>query len=50
MIRGRDTDPGLYRRVSRLPDQLTRARRRVVQLETEARRFGFHDLLPDHPR
>lgn len=32
-------------RVKQLPKQLDRARRRVQQLENEARSFGFHDLL-----
>lgn len=32
-------------RVRYLPTQLEHARRRVEQLENEARRFGFHDLV-----
>jgi hypothetical protein len=35
----------LYRQVRRLPDQLARARQRVAQLETMARRLGLHDLV-----
>jgi hypothetical protein len=35
----------LQYRVKKLPEQLERARHRVRQLEAEARRFGFHDLL-----
>ena len=41
----RDPSAVLDRRVRLLPDQLERARRRVAQLENEARRYGFHDLL-----
>lgn len=38
-------------RVRLLPEQLTRARHRVRQLESEARRLGMLDLLndPDAP-
>lgn len=32
-------------RIRILPEQLERARKRVKQLENEARRLGFHDLL-----
>jgi hypothetical protein len=35
----------LVYRVLQLPKQLERARHRVRQLEEEARRLGFHDLL-----
>lgn len=35
----------LVYRIRQLPDQLNRARHRVRQLEEEARRLGFHDLL-----
>lgn len=35
----------LQYRVKKLPEQLERARHRVRQLEAEARRFGFYDLL-----
>jgi hypothetical protein len=35
----------LVYRVLHLPKQLERARHRVRQLEEEARRLGFHDLL-----
>jgi hypothetical protein len=35
----------LIYRVLQLPKQLERARHRVRQLEEEARRLGFHDLL-----
>ena len=35
----------LQYRVKILPQQLERARHRVRQLEAEARRFGFYDLL-----
>lgn len=32
-------------RIRILPEQLERARRRVKQLENEARRLGFDDLI-----
>jgi hypothetical protein len=41
-------DP-LYNRVRNLPGQLERARRRVLQLEAEARRYGMTDLLKALP-
>lgn len=35
-------------RVRRLPEQLERARARVRQLEAEALRYGFTDLVERH--
>lgn len=39
--------PQEYSRFLRLPTALERARRRVAQLEAEARRYGCTDLLGD---
>lgn len=39
------TTEQLERRVRRVPEQLARARRRVAQLEAEARELRMHDLL-----
>jgi hypothetical protein len=45
-MRERDNDVRrLVYRIHQLPKQLERARHRVRQLEEEARRLGFHDLL-----
>lgn len=45
MSKARDEGEALYRQLRRLPIQLDRARRRVAQLETMARRLGLHDLV-----
>ena len=39
------TSAQLDYRIRNLPVQLDRARARVAQLEAEARRYGFTDLL-----
>lgn len=44
MSKPRGRDPLAYR-VRYLPAQLEAARRKVAALETEARRYGMHDLL-----
>lgn len=46
MVAGRDKDEEwLAYRVRLLPEQLARARRRVLHLEREAERLGMIDLL-----